>query len=432
MPIFGLVGAKNPHLKRPLVAMSLFVGAVVLFGRGFAPNMTVIILFSIFWGIVSAGIFVLGFTIVRDIFDQKRAGTYLGIFGSMVSLGMLIGPFLSGFIMDNFGWRPVFIFTGALMAIAGLLVFFGVKVTREQVQELAVKGGQFDYVGAISITVFLACLVFVLSMTSFFPLGGLVSNILFVVAAIGLVGFIVDILNKKDAAFVPLKVFKDRNSVIFAVCNFLSLFSVMSLMAFLPSYIRAGMGQDPIVQAIGTGLASLLPTTFGAILGLFLGVVFGRMIAKSGTARTVLTIGTVARIVVHTGFLLLFLGFFGQVNYIYICVLMFILGLASIVNNVSYSAGPQIQIDPQMRVQSNSIIQLGQNLGSGVAVPIYTMCIAFATAPLIAEGLDPQVASAMGVVNSMSTMIIIGLVAIVILFFVALLLKPLSKGESPE
>jgi MFS family permease len=394
--------------------------------------MTVIILFSIFWGIVSAGIYVLGFTIVRDIFDQKRAGTYLGIFGSMISLGMLIGPFLSGFIMDNFGWRPVLILAGVLMTLAGFLVFFGVKVTKEQVQELAVKGGSFDYLGAISITVFLACLIFVLSMTSFFPLGGLVSNVLFLIAGVGLAGFIVDIVLKKDGAFVPIKVFKDRNSVVFAICNFLSNFSVMSLIAFLPSYIRAGLSQDPIVQVIGTGLASLLPSAASAILGLFLGAVFGRMIAKSGNARTVLTLGTVARVVVYIGFLLLFLGFFGPVNYIFICVLMFILGVALIVNNVSYSAGPQIQIAPQMRVQSNSIIQLGQNLGSGVAVPIYTMCIAFATAPLIAQGLDPQVASAMGVVNSLPTMIIIGLVAIVILLFVGLLLKPLPKDESPE
>jgi hypothetical protein len=286
--------------------------------------------------------------------------------------------------------------------------------------------------GAISITIFLACLIFALSMTSFFPLGGLISNILFVAAAVGLAVFVMDILRKKDAAFVPIKVFRDRNSIVFAVCNFLSNFSIMSLIAFLPAYIRAGLSQDPVVQFIGTGLASLLPSTLSALLGLVLGAIFGRMIAKSGNARTVLTIGTITRIVVYTCFLLLFLGVFGTVSYIFICVLMFVLGVALIVNNVSYSAGPQIQIAPEMRVQSNSIIQLGQNLGSGVAVPIYTLCIAFATAPFIAEGIDPQIASALGVVASLPTMIIIGLVAIVILFFAALLLKPLPKSESAE
>jgi MFS family permease len=411
MPMFGYLGAKSPHIKRLLLAVSLFVGAAVLLGRGFAPNMMVIILFSAFWGIVSAGIFVLGFSMVREMFDQKQSGVYLGVLGSMVSLGTLIGPFLSGFVMDNFGWRPMLIIAGVVMVIAGFLIVLGVKVTKADAQPFAVASAKFDGIGAACMAVFLACLIFALSMTSYFPLGSFVSNLLFIVAAISLIAFIADTVMKKDDAFVPAKVFKDRNAVIFATCNFLSLFSVMVVIAFLPSFIRGSMIEDPIVQTIGISMASLLPASASAILGLFLGPVFGKMIASTGNARTVLAIGTICRFIAFVGLLMNFLGVFGSVNYILILVFMFILGVANIQNNVTYSAGPQIQIAKDKRVQANSIVQLGQNLGGGAAVPVYTMVIVFS----------------MGVSNAMPTMMIMGLVAIVILFFVGLLLKPLPK-----
>jgi MFS family permease len=432
MPLFGYFGAKHPHIKRILAAVSLFIGAVVLLSRGIAPNMTLIVVTSLFWGFVSASIYVLGFTMVRDMFDQQKSGTYLGVFGSMISLGMLIGPFLSGIVMDNFGWRPLNFLICATMAVGAVLVLLGPKATKEQTSGMATAMGKFDFAGAAAMTVFLACLIIALSMTSFFPLGGLISNVLFALAAICLIIFVLDIKRKKATAFVPSTVFSDRNSLVFSICNFLANFSVMSIIAFLPAYIRAGMSADPIVSTIGVSLASLLPTTLMAILGLILGAIFGRMIAKAGNARLVLTIGTVVRLIVYIGLLMIVGGVFGTASYLGICVLLFVLGVAVIQNSVTYSAGPQIQIRPELRMQSNSIIQLGQNLGAGVAVPVYTLIIALSTGSLIAGGMDTQVASALGLVNALPIMLVIGLVAVVILLFVGLLLKPLPKQEAPQ
>jgi MFS family permease len=429
MPLFGYFGAKYPHIKRVLATISLFIGAAVLFSRGIAPNMTLIVVTSLFWGFVSASIYVLGFTMVRDMFDQQKSGTYLGVFGSMISLGMLVGPFLNGIVMDNFGWRPLNFLIGATMAVGAILIFLGPRATKEQTSGMVAALGKFDFLGAAAMTVFLACLIIALSMTSFFPLGGMISNVLFALAAVGLIVFILDIVRKKTAAFVPSSVFSDRNSLVFSLCNFLSNFSVMAVIAFLPAYIRAGMSADPIVTTIGVSLASLLPTTLSAILGLILGAIFGRMIAKSGNARLVLTFGSTIRLLVYIGLLLLVNGVFGTPSYLGICILMFVLGVSVIQNSVTYSAGPQIQIRPELRMQSNSIIQLGQNLGAGLAVPIFTMVIAMSTVPLL-EQYDQQVASALGLVAAMPIMLMISLVAIVILLAMGLLLKPLPKEES--
>ena len=71
MPIYGFLGARNPALKRWLAGGSLLVGAAVLGIRGIATNMVIVLVANVFWGLVSAGVFAIGFTMIRDIYDKK-------------------------------------------------------------------------------------------------------------------------------------------------------------------------------------------------------------------------------------------------------------------------------------------------------------------------------------------------------------------------
>jgi MFS family permease len=429
MPLFGYFGAKNPALKRILVSVSLLIGALVLLGRALAFSMTFLILISIFVGFASASLFVLGFTMIRDMFTQQQSGIYLGMIATMMSIGLLGGPFLVGIALDTIGWRALNVILCVILLIAAGCVWFGVKVSKEEAKPLAVPSVKFDVVGAICVTAFLACLIIVLSMTSQFPLGSPVSNILFAVAALSLIALVFDIRKKQGAAIIPLTVFKDRNSVIFALMNFVGIFSVMSFLAFLPAFVRATMTTDPIVTTIGMGLASLLPTSLLAVAGLFLGPIFGKMIAKSGNARSVVVFGTAVRLLVFGSLFVLFLGVLGSMPYWAILVLSFVGGIYTAQNNVTFSTGPQIQIKPELRVQSNSIIQMGQNLGSGVAVPVYTLILTTSTVPLIAQGLEPGIASVMAMGTAMPIMFGIATGVIVVLFLLAFMLKPLPKPE---
>jgi MFS family permease len=428
MPIFGYFGAKSPSIKRPLVTVSLIIGAAVLFTRGIAPNMMTIVIASLFWGFVSASMFVLGFTMIREMFEQKESGVYLGFLGTVMSIGMLAGPFLSGLIMDRLGWRPLNFIIGALLLLSSVLVWTGVKVTKEEAAPLASKSGTFDFAGAAAMVVFLACFIIAMSMTSFFPLGGMVSNSLLILAVIALIVLVLIIRSKKEAAFIPSTVFADRNSVIFAVCNFLTLFSIMSLNAFLPAYIRVALSQDSIVQTIGTSLSSLLPSTCLAVAGLFLSPVYGRRIAKAGDARGVLTFGTIIRFVAFGAMLLAVTEVFGPLSYISIIVIMLVVGIANSQSSVTYSAGPQIQIKPELRVQSNSIVQVGQNLGGGISIPIYSLVIATCTAPFVAT--QGAAAGAYGLLKAFPIILSIALGAIAFLFILGFFLRPLPKEEA--
>ena len=83
MPLYGYLGARNPAIKRPLFAVSLFIAFACIFLRGLAPNMWVIVIPSFFLGAYSPAVYILGYSMIRDMYDQKKAGIYLGTVGTM-------------------------------------------------------------------------------------------------------------------------------------------------------------------------------------------------------------------------------------------------------------------------------------------------------------------------------------------------------------
>jgi MFS family permease len=440
MPLFGYFGAKNPAVKKPLICVSLLLGLIVLLGRAAAPSMTTIALVSAFWGFVSAGIYVLGFSVIRDMFEQSKAGLYLGLVGTMSSIGMLVGPLVGGVILQSpIGWRGLNVILAILMAVALVMVFLGVSVKKEEVANMASPSHSFDVLGTIGLMIFLGALIIMLSMTHFFPLGTMVSNILAVVAVIGLIILIVDINKKDDKAIVPKKVLKDRNCVVLAISIALCMITSMALSYFMPQYIPV-LHEDPIIQAIDPetkGLSMLLPTACVSLAGLFLGPIFGKRIAKAGNARGVTTVASIVQLVIFVCFTALFFGVLGttdsgtpKVPYLAVLVLMLVAGFYNSRNQVLSAAAAQIQIRPEIRVQANSIVQVGQNLGGGVAMPIFGLVQAVFAAPLIASGMEANVATVAAIPSAMPWIMVIVTILTVVLLIAGLLLKPLKKEEA--
>lgn len=366
MPLFGYLSAKNPALKRPLFAISLFTGAAVIFCRAIAPNMIAMIIPSFFWGLVSAGLYVIGFSMIRDMYDMKQAGIYLGAIGTMMSIGTLLGPIAAGALIDLFNWRVACHVIWPILAVAGLLVFFGPKATKEECKDMAANMGVFDFAGAVALVVFLTSMILVLSLgTSFMPFGSTVSNVLIVLGVISLAALIAVITKKKEKAFVPAPVLKDRNVLCLAACNLTLNFSSMAVFFFMPAYVMYVIG--------GTAIQAGLTTTLMSIPGLFISPFLGKMIAKAGNARTVLTAGTVIRILITLCFLL-FLSPTTSLWFIY--ALMVLAGIYNSQQSVTFSTAPQIQIKPELRMMGNSMIQVCQGLGSSIAMSVYTLVIA--------------------------------------------------------
>ena len=403
MPLWGYIGTRRPDLKRPLFFVSLCVGAVVMIIRAFATSMMIIVIPAFFYAFVGAGVFVLGYSMIRDIYPPVRAGTLLGLLSTVGSLGQLLGPVVSGLVMDFASWRVVCHIIWPFFLVGAILVLMGVRATKAEAEAFAYKGGRFDFPGMLAVVFFLVPLILGLSVgTSFIRFGTLYSNLLFIVAAIALVLLIFIIRKKKGDAFIPAPVLKDRNTLAFMVANLFINFSNIAVFFFMPLYVINIMGLSATEGGLTTTAMSILP--------IILAPIFGRMIGKSGSARGVWSMSVILRIVIAVALLFVVAP---DVNIWIVYAIMFVAGVYNGAHGPSISAGPQIQLDDKIRVQGNSLVQVGQNLGSAIGLAVYTMVIA-----------------AFGIVQGMTIAIVLSLIAAALALIFTLMLR--KKKETPS
>lgn len=366
MPLWGLLAARNASLKLPLFLVSLVAGVVAVLVRAFAPNMGVIVFTGILYGLVSPGIYVIGFVMVRDMFDSKKAAAYLGVIGTLQGAAMLIGPVAAGFIMDVAGWRIVCQIIWPFWAVACILLVMGCpRLTKDQSEALSRKGGSLDVSGTVAIMIFLSALMLAMSLGSSFIRWGTPLNwALWAVVVITLIWLIAVIKKKKADAVVPLPALKDRNTLSMALANFFANFSNMAVFFFVPTYCLFVLGSSAAEAGLATSMMSIVP--------LFMSPIWGRMIGKAASAKGVLAIGQGFRVGVCLG--LLCLAAFGA-PLVAFYVVLFFGGFYGSATSVGFSAGPQVQLREDIRIQGNSVIQMGQNLGGSIGTAFYTILI---------------------------------------------------------
>lgn len=409
MPLFGYIAARSPHLKVPIVIGAVLTGGVVLFVRAIATNIFVIIVTGALYGVVSAGVFVVGFMLIRDMFEGAKVGVYMGLIGTMMAIGSLLSPVLTGFVMGAFGWRAACHMLWPFFLVAALCVFLGVRISKADGEALANKSGSIDLAGIFAVAIFLAPLICGISMgTSFIPFGSVESFVTFGIAIIAFIALIFIIKKKGDGAVIPLSGLKDRNTVALALSNFFMNFANMFVFFFLPAYIMFVM--QPTDLGLEPAAWSGLVMACFAVFGLFLGPIFGRMIAKSGNARNVIVFGTTCRLL----FLLCMILFMTPGFSIFILMgLALVLGGVYSVMATAYTTGVSVMTPSKLRQQSNAVVQMGQNLGGAPGTAVGGILIA-----------------TFGVADGMPIAFIVAAVACVLIYIPTLMLKkPKNYGQ---
>ena len=260
------------------------------------------------------------------------------------------------------------------MLLGAICIFLSVKVTKEEAAPLARGGGSFDFLGTVGLTLFLCGLILGLSLgTSFAPFGSMPSIALFAVAVIGLIILIVAMKQRGAGAIIPAPALKNRNVLSFTLANFCGMFSNMALFFFLPSYIiyvifsGEGSFQSGIVMACMS------------LLGVFLSPWFGGKIGKLGTAKPILMLSAALRAITNIVLVVYLQAAGAEASWIVLAILMLTLGgVYNATHTVSFSAGPQVQLPEDIRMQGNAVIQAGQNIGSGVGTAVYSVIIGMA------------------------------------------------------
>jgi MFS family permease len=101
----------------------------------------------------AAALIPIGISIMRDELPKEKVGSAVALMSATLGIGSALGLPLSGIIYENLGWQAIF----WTSAGAGLALIVGVL---SLVSESTVKTrGQFDFVGAILLTVALTALL---------------------------------------------------------------------------------------------------------------------------------------------------------------------------------------------------------------------------------------------------------------------------------
>src|SRR5260370_705501 len=125
----------------------VIVFTVSSFLCGLAPSLGVLVIFRILQGVGGGGLQPSEQAILNDTFPLEKRGMAFAMYGLAVVVAPTIGPWLGGWITDNFSWRWIFYVNVPVGLISLLLTNFLVS-DPPYMKRASVKAGfRIDYIG---------------------------------------------------------------------------------------------------------------------------------------------------------------------------------------------------------------------------------------------------------------------------------------------
>jgi MFS family permease len=121
IPIARLADRSN---RRNIVALAVFIWSFMTSISGLAQNFVQLLIARIGVGVGEAGGSPPSHSIISDIFPVEKRATAMGLYSSGVSIGILFGFLLGGWLNEFFGWRVAFVVVGLPGIILAIIVRF--------------------------------------------------------------------------------------------------------------------------------------------------------------------------------------------------------------------------------------------------------------------------------------------------------------------
>ena len=241
--------------KRPIYTAGFALFTVASTLCGLAPGVGWLIGLRIVQGVGSAMIFALGFAILTEAFPPSERGRALGVGGSIVSIGVALGPALGGIIIDSLSWRWIFL----VNLPVGLI---GTWTAHRFVPDVAPPGGQrFDFVGAGAFFVALLSMMLGLTLAQGLGFDNRVVLALIVVSVVGFTAFIA-IERRVDQPMLDLSLFANRLLSVNLLTAWLSFVTIAGFLVLAPFYLQDVLGYD--TRTMGLLLAAT-PISLGVV-----------------------------------------------------------------------------------------------------------------------------------------------------------------------
>lgn len=210
------------------------------------------------------------YSIIVDIVPSSETPRYYGYISTASAVGALIGPAMTGIVVDLFS-------ADAALLIYGVFGVFPVLVMAKLYpNHRSQRGEKFDFAGIVLVSLFVCCTVLWLSMVGKFFAPISLAGIGLPIVALGALGALIKIELAIPNPSVPIVMFrKKRFAVTFCVQMLMVAYS-MCVTAYVVVYVQQVMGDSAFVSSTVT----MPQTVVQGILGFFVGGIIGKNFKK--------------------------------------------------------------------------------------------------------------------------------------------------------
>ena len=280
----GLMLPVTGYLVRTIGKKLLMYYSIWLFCLGcllclLAPNLQALIAARVVQGIGSGCILPLCQAILLEVFPEEQRGVAMGLFGVAAMFSPLAGPFMGGYLTDNYSWQWIFIINIPLCMLSFLLVKLFVPSDKPEKQKYNKK---FDIVGYSSIVVAMACMQIVLDkgqQWNWFD-----TTWICWLTGICIFSFVLFYVWELEYKYpvIDIRVFKDRNFMFGTLASSFINVMLYSTLLLVPMFVQSLLGYSPSMSGL-----TMFPRAIICLIGL---IVVGE-ISRFVEARLLATIG---------------------------------------------------------------------------------------------------------------------------------------------
>lgn len=252
--LLGIGRLADMHGKKPLYSAGFVIFTVGSVLCGLSPSAGWLIASRVVQGVGAAMILALGLAIVTEAFPSDERGKALGIAGSTVSVGIVVGPTLGGLLIETLSWHWIFFVNlpvGILGTVLALRYVPDIRPGEEQ---------SFDYAGAITLFVSLLSLSLALTLGQEMSFAAPAILLLFAFFLVFLALFIFQ-ERRHQEPMIDLRLFNNALFSINLITGLMVFIAIAGTIILIPFYLE-------LVLGFPTGQVGLLMVTVPVGLGL--------------------------------------------------------------------------------------------------------------------------------------------------------------------
>ena len=274
-PLYGKLGDQFGRKRWLMIAIVIFLAGSAL--SGLARSMDQLIVFRALQGLGAGGLLTGAIATIGDLVSPRERGQYMGYIMGVMTLAMIAGPLVGGYITENFSWRWIFYINMPIGGAALLYLAATMHLPRHRVKH------KIDYVGAITLAIAATSIILMTTWGGTQYAWGSVQVLGLIVLAILSTAAFLATEARAAEPILPLGVFRNRNFSVAIAMSFLLGLALFGALTFLPLYQQTVQHLSPTASGL-----MLIPMMLGSTVT---ALISGQVTTKTGRYKVLPIIG---------------------------------------------------------------------------------------------------------------------------------------------